>query len=100
MANSSKIVIRPVIVAAAATVEKRMQEVLDGKINLRKEPDTTKFRRGIMAQTETYVKMVEKFEDQGDPEIDLQQIQLKMADAMIMLLSTLEILMHKQNQNQ
>jgi len=90
-------VIRPVIVAVAATVEKRMQEVLDGKVNLYKEPDTVKFRRGAIAQTQAFVTLIEKFEDKGDPSVDLQQIQNKMADAMIMLLGALQILAHKQN---
>jgi hypothetical protein len=37
--------IRPALVALAATVEKRMQQVLDGKVDLNKEPDTKKFRK-------------------------------------------------------
>lgn len=96
MADSSKIVIRPVIVAVAATIEKRMQEVMDGKVNFKTQPDTVKFRKGIAAQTKTYLDLLERFEDKGDPSVDIQQIQNKMADAMIMLLGALQILDHKQ----
>jgi hypothetical protein len=88
--------IRPALVALAATVEKRMQQVLDGKVDLNKEPDTKKFRKGIEAQTARFLTMVTSFEDQGDPDIDTQMIQNKMADCMIMLYSTLMILSSKQ----
>jgi hypothetical protein len=95
--SETKVVIRPEIVAVAATVEKRMQQVLDGKVNLRKEPNTEKFRRGAIAQTQAFVKLIERLEDQGDPNVDLQQIQNKMSDAVIMLMGALLILSYKLN---
>ena len=96
---ADKIVIRPAIVATATTMEKRMQQVLDWKVNFRTQPDTTKFRKGIRAQTDAYLDLIQRFEDKGDPSVDIQQIQNKMADAMIMLLGALLILDDKQNAN-
>jgi len=66
--------IRAPIASFAAIMEKQMTLGLDKRVDLRAQQESKPFRDGLQIEAKRLLKMVREYEDEGNPEADLQAV--------------------------